>query len=69
MTYGLPFVKGDKQPCEACKLGKHHREKFPKGKSWRAFKLLMLLHANVCGPMQTLSLSESKYFFIFVDEF
>ena len=29
----------------------------------------MLVHADVCGPMQTFSLSGSKYFLIFIDDF
>ncbi|XP_077228618.1 uncharacterized protein LOC143861606 [Tasmannia lanceolata] len=37
--------------------------------SWRAYKPLMLIHADICGPMQTLSLSVNKYFILFVDDY
>lgn len=36
MVNGLPTIRGERQTCEACIFGKHHREKFPKGSSWRA---------------------------------
>ena len=68
MVNGLPTIRGERQTCEACIFGKHHREKFPKGSSWRAEKPLMLVHADVYEPMQTLSLSGSKYL-IFIDDF
>ena len=41
MVKGLPLV------------GKQHRDSFRVGKSWRASKPLELVHANICGPMQT----------------
>jgi transposase InsO family protein len=50
-------------------MGKHHRDSFPVGKSWRATKPLELVHADICGPMQTLSLNKNKYFIIFLDDF
>lgn len=43
--------------------------RFPQGRSWKASKPLMLVHYDVFEPMQTLFLSGSKYFMIFVDDF
>lgn len=36
MVHGLPNISSTTGVCEACVLGKHHREMFDKGKSWRA---------------------------------
>ena len=69
LVTGLPTVQFIDNDCEPCILGKHHREKFPVEKAWRATKSLLLVHSDICGPMQTLSLTESKYFLIFVDDF
>lgn len=38
-------------------------------KAWRKTLCLELIHANVCGPMSIESLSGSKYFLLFVDNF
>lgn len=69
LVNGLPNLVGEKSLCEACIIGKHHRDKFPKASSWRATKPLMLVYADICGPMQTPSLSGSKYFLLFIDDF
>ena len=62
MTTSLPIVRIDKPVYEACIYRKQHREKFPECKSWRASKPLVLVHADICGPMQTHSLNGSKYY-------
>ncbi len=41
--------------CEACIKGKHQRTYFPKDEMTRAFKLLELVHSDVCGLMKTTS--------------
>ena len=50
-------------------LGKQHREKFEKGKAWRARQKLELVHSDLCGPMKTASLGGAKYFVTFIDDF
>lgn len=69
MVKGLPLIGSIDKVCEGCILGKQHRDSFPVGKSWRASKPLELVHADICGPMQTLSLNKNKYFIVFVDDF
>lgn len=69
MVKGLPLIGSTDKVNEGCILGKQHRDSFPVGKSWRASKPLEIVHANICGPMQTLSLNKNKYFIIFVDDF
>lgn len=54
--------------CEGCIFRKMHRLTFTKT-SWRAKALLDLVHANVCGPIQTPSISGKRYFLSFVDDY
>ena len=45
------------------------RKPFPTGQAWRASKKLELVHTDVCGPMRTPSLENSKYFILFIDDY
>ena len=69
MVPGLPLVQSNNNICESCIFEKHHRDKFQVGKSWRASKPLMLVHVDICGPMQISSLNGCKYFLIFVYDY
>ena len=68
LVVGLPMVQKIEDICESCVYGKQHRVPFQVGKSWRANEPLMLVHADICGPIQTSSLGESRYFLLFVDD-
>ena len=69
MIHGLPKVlKSDNIFCEACVLGKQHRQQFPKMKSWRADVPLQLVYSDICGPMSVPSLNKNLYFLLFVDD-
>jgi hypothetical protein len=39
------------------------------GQSRRAKEILELIHSDICGPMQTLSIGGAKYFLTFIDDF
>jgi hypothetical protein len=69
LVIGLPTLTNMDAVCEACVMGKHKREKFPKEGSWRASKPLELIHTDLCGPMQLESSGGNKYFIIFVDDY
>lgn len=68
MVEGLPVMKCEHLPCEACALGKQHREEFPVHTEKRKYDILELIHTDVCGPMQTRSLGGASYFVIFIDD-
>lgn len=53
----------------SCQPRKQHRTPFSDGNSWRAFKVLQLVHADICGPMAAPSVTRSRYFLFFVDDF
>ena len=54
---------------EGCAKGKHIRERFPRGKAWRAHYRLQLVHFNICGSMEIKSLGKSSYCFSFIDDY
>jgi len=68
MVEGLPILKNEHIECEACALGKQHREEFPVHKEKKQREIIELIHTDVCGPMQTMSLGGARYFLIFVDD-
>ena len=68
MVQGLPSIE-QLAFCEGCVYGKQSRRSFPSGTSWRASEQLELVHADVCGPMQTSSLGGNRYFLLFTDDY
>lgn len=53
MVKGMLLINHSNQLCETCLLEKNSRS-FPKEATTRAAKLLQLVHADVCGPTNTL---------------
>ncbi|KAL3533483.1 hypothetical protein ACH5RR_007004 [Cinchona calisaya] len=68
MVLGLPKIDS-LDLCEGCIYGKQTRKPFSIGKAWRASTCLELIHADLCGPMNTESLGGSCYFLLFTDDF
>lgn len=54
--------------CETCVGGKHHKSQFPKGTSTRSNEPLGLIHSDICGKLNSKSLSGAEYFLTFVDD-
>ena len=69
MMRDLPAIHEKHDVCEGCLLGKQQRKSFPSGKAWRAMKVLELVHTDVCGPMRTPSLTQNRYFILFIDDY
>ena len=67
MVFGLPNIPDKDATCEGCIYGKMHRLPFPKA-AYRAKSPLELVHADICGPTQTPSLNDNRYFHLFVDD-
>jgi hypothetical protein len=68
MVEGIPILKNEHIECEAFALGKRHREEFRVHKEKKQREIIELIHTDVCGPMQTMSLGGAGYFLIFVDD-
>ena len=61
-------ISKELQFCEPCSEEKHHRTRFPINHSKRADEPLDLVHSDLCGKMNTKSLSGAKYFLTFIDD-
>lgn len=57
-----------KSSCTVCCEGKQARLPFPDSKSFTT-DLLQIVHTDLCGPMENVSLGGSKYFILFIDDF
>ena len=68
MVFGLPRIDSTNL-CEGCIYGKQTRKSFPVGKAKRASHCLELIHADLCGPLQTKFLGGSIYFLLFIDDY
>jgi len=53
--------------CWICAMGRQHKEAETK-ECEKASELLMVVHTDLCGPMQTASLYGERYFITFTDE-
>lgn len=55
--------------CDSCALGKQTRVSFMPKSPHHAKKLLEVIHNDVCGPMQSATLSGKRYFVTFTDDY
>ena len=60
--------KNDTPFCDACALGKIHRKPFYKSDSFSK-RVIELVHADLCGPMEINSIGNSRYFVLLKDDF
>ena len=54
--------------CEGCCLGKQSRVPFPKNSSSKKENILDLVHSDVCGPLNIVSVGGSLYFTTLIDD-
>lgn len=55
--------------CRICKEGKQTRLPFVNQGQSRTSNVLEMVHADVCGPMETTSLGGARYFLIMLDDY
>ncbi|KAD1605691.1 hypothetical protein E3N88_42566 [Mikania micrantha] len=67
LVRGLPTIKMH-ESCEGCIMGKQHKLPF-KSTAWRSTETLGLIHADLCGAMQTPSLGGNLYYFLLIDDY
>ena len=65
---GLPTVPRKLAPCNACILGKHHKQSFQNSK-FRATRKLSLIHSDLCGPIPVPTANGNKYILTFIDDY
>jgi hypothetical protein len=54
--------------CQPCLEGKHHRSSFPQCAERRMSEPLQLIHSDVCGKLNPMSLGGAEYFVTFIDD-
>ncbi|CAL8988995.1 unnamed protein product [Prunus brigantina] len=70
LVNGLPKLeKSDQHVCEGCQLGKQIRVPHKKVKHIQTSVSLELVHMDLVGPIQTMSLGGKKYILVMVDDF
>ena len=47
----IPTINIERKVCGSCLLGKQARQSFPQATTYRASKLLELIHGDLCGPI------------------
>lgn len=67
MATGIRFRDATIPTCTVCLQGKQHRQSFKK-KGTRVGEVLELVHSDLCGPMENVSIGESRYFLTFIDD-
>lgn len=67
---GLHFSNDpiDSESCKGSALGKNHRQPFPTSGRRRAKEIGEIVHSDLCGPMNVLSITGSLYYVIFQDD-
>src|SRR3954470_4838280 len=67
---GLPKLKFDKlKLCDACQLGKQHKSSFASKTSISTKHVLEMLHLDLFGEIDVVSLGGAKYVFVIVDDY
>ncbi|WVZ01111.1 hypothetical protein V8G54_027180 [Vigna mungo] len=69
MVSGLLDIVVPDKSCEVCIIAKQTRRPFKTHLVMRSKERLEVVHSDVCGPMETPTLSGNRYFVTFVDEF
>ena len=69
LVNGLSFNDSENMNfCKGCVKGKQKRNAFTRNEATRSFELLVIVHSDVCGPMQTVSLFGNRHFVTFIDD-
>ena len=68
LVNGVPNVNITKEICSSCLLAKQARLVFPQATSYRANRVLELLHSDLCGPITPSTLAGNRYIFVIIDD-
>ena len=70
LVRGLPQKSFSKnEHCVSCLKGKQHKSSFKSIEESKTTKCLELLHMDLFGPVQVMSLSKKRYCLVIVDDF
>jgi transposase InsO family protein len=69
LVVGLPKLNPACCYCPPCVCGKQHRQALPKAAVRVTSRPLQLVHSDLCRPMPVESLSKSRFFLTFIDDY
>ena len=64
----MPAKTNGSAICRGCQQGKMVQKPFPSNPDRRRYDTFELLHFDICGPMEDVSIGGSRYLLIIVDE-
>ena len=68
LVTGIPKIEVERETCSSCLLGKQARHSFPQATTYRAERVLDLVHGDLCGPISPLTPSKRRYIFVLIDD-
>lgn len=70
LIHGMKIIDcGKELQCETCMEAKATRLPFPKQAQKKSKSVCELIHTDVCGPMQTESMSKKRYLMTMIDDY
>ena len=69
LRLALPWITLSTFECESCQLGKHFRSTYSRLDSIPSTHPFDLVHCDVWGPSRTSSISNFRYYIVFIDDF
>ena len=69
MIHGIPNLGDVSVNCETCVRGKQTADPFPAKNEKSSSQVVELIHTDLCGPMQSESMSRKRYFVTFIDDY
>ena len=69
LRLALPWITLSTFECESCQLGKHFRSTYSRLDSIPSKHPFDLVHCDVWGPSRTSSISNFRYYIVFIDDF
>ena len=68
LVTGIPQFEIEKRVCGSCLMGKQTRQTFPQSTSYRATKILELIHGDLCGPISPSTSAGNRYVLVLIDD-
>nr|GEW05225.1 ribonuclease H-like domain, reverse transcriptase, RNA-dependent DNA polymerase [Tanacetum cinerariifolium] len=68
LAKGVPVIKNQDQVCESCMVGKQTKKSFSKKATYRALKILEMVHGDICGPITPSTQAGNSYNLVLIDD-
>ncbi|GJS24254.1 zinc finger, CCHC-type containing protein [Tanacetum coccineum] len=68
LAIGVPVIKHQDQVCESCMVGKQTKKSFSKKATYRASRILDMVHGDICGPITPSTQSGNSYILVLIGD-